>query len=161
MVDKLGDILVIGVGNPYRGDDRAGLLVAHELMDKAPEHVVVVINYGEMATLLEMLGSSDHVIFIDAVAPGSEPGKLHRFEVDKKKLPVEFFRFSTHAFSIPEAIELARAMGQLPGTVVVYGIEGAQFELGDSLSPEVEGSISEVVERILADIESISSLIKS
>ena len=46
------------------------------------------------------------------------------------ELPAELFRASTHHFGLAEAVELARAVGQLPERLVVFGIEGASFGRG-------------------------------
>jgi len=54
--------------------------------------------------------------------------------------------------SVAEAIELARALGQLPPKLVVYGIEGKDFSAGVGLSPEVEGRIAELTERVLREL---------
>ena len=64
----------------------------------------------------------------------------------------EFFRFSTHAFGLAEAVELARALGRLPPRLIVYGIEGKSFEAGVGLSPEVGAAVQEVVERVLGEL---------
>ena len=52
-------------------------------------------------------------------------------------LPAHFAHTSTHAFGVAEAIELARALRQLPSSLVVYGVEGTTFEPGMCLSTAV------------------------
>jgi hypothetical protein len=47
---------------------------------------------------------------------------------------------------------LARAVGQLPPRVIVYGVEGEDFSMGAQLSPTVRAAVGEVVTRIIADI---------
>jgi hydrogenase maturation protease len=58
------------------------------------------------------------------------------------------FHYSTHAFSVAEAVELARALGELPPKLVLYGIEGKNFDCGIGLSSEVEKATEEIVRRI-------------
>ncbi len=144
--------VVIGIGNPYRGDDAAGLCIAQQLMDKVPEGVSVLVNFGEISELLDLMKDAKTVILLDAVKSGSETGRIFRFDATEQKMPVEYFRFSTHAFSIPEAIELARVLGQLPSKVIVYGVEGKGFEIGDPLSPEVESAVIEVVGQVISEL---------
>ena len=55
---------------------------------------------------------------------------------------------STHGLGLGEAIELARAMGELPSRIVVYGIEGRDFARGRGLSREVEAALEEVSLRV-------------
>jgi hydrogenase maturation protease len=63
------------------------------------------------------------------------------------------FRHSTHAFDIAGAIELARALNQLPPRVVVFGIEGANFEAGTELSGEVQAALPALVARVIQQIQ--------
>ena len=70
------------------------------------------------------------------------------FDVHTQTIPTKFFHYSTHAFGIAEAIELARALKQLPQDLIVYGIEGKCFEAGIGLSREVEKAVEEVMMRV-------------
>jgi hydrogenase maturation protease len=144
--------LIIGVGNEHRRDDAVGLVVARRLKEAAPEHVRVLEESGEAAALMDSWKGADAVILIDAVRSGAKPGTLHRLDAHKQSIPTRFFHYSTHAFGAAEAIELARALSQLPPRVIVYGIEGKTFEAGLGLSPEVEKAAQEVVERALGDL---------
>lgn len=49
---------------------------------------------------------------------------------------------------IPEAIELARVLDELPPRLIVYGIEGAEFEAGAGLSSAVAAAVAEMIDRI-------------
>jgi hydrogenase maturation protease len=144
--------LIIGLGNEYRRDDAVGLMVARRLKDAAPEHVRVLEQSGEGAGLMESWKDADAVILIDAVHSGAKPGTLHRLDAHAQPIPTRFFHYSTHAFSVAEAIELARALGQLPPRLILYGIEGKTFEAGLGLSPEVEKAAQKVVGRVLGDL---------
>jgi len=148
--------LIIGVGNEHRRDDAVGLVVARRLKEAVPEHVRVLEESGDAAALMESWKDADTVILIDAVRSGTEPGTLHRLDAHTQPIPTRFFHCSTHAFGVAEAIELARALSQLPSRVIVYGIEGKTFEAGQGLSPEVEKATQEVVERALGDLCAVS-----
>ena len=91
------------------------------------------------------------VLLIDATRSGSPPGTIHRFDAHAEPLPSRFFHYSTHAFSVAEAVELARALDQLPPQLIVYGIEGKNYTAGEGLSPEVETAGAAVVARVLQD----------
>ena len=144
--------LVIGLGNEYRRDDAVGLVVARRLREAAPASVLVLEETGEGASLLESWQDADTVILIDAVQSGAAPGTVHRLDASAKPIAREFFRFSTHAFGLAEAVELARALGRLPPRLIVYGIEGKSFEAGVGLSPEVEAAAQVVVEWVLGEL---------
>jgi len=144
--------LIIGLGNEYRGDDAVGLIVARRLREAAPESVRVLEESGEGAALLESWQDADAVILIDAVHSGAKPGTIHRFDAHVQPIARKFFRFSTHAFGVAEAVELARALGRVPPRLIVYGVEGKRFEAGVGLSPDVEAAVQEVAERVLGEV---------
>ncbi|HEV2494860.1 MAG TPA: hydrogenase maturation protease [Terriglobia bacterium] len=142
--------IVIGLGNQYRRDDAAGLIVARRLRGRTS--CAVWEHSGETVALMEYWKGADMVIIADAVQSGGAPGTIHRFDATMGRLPGRFFRTSTHAVNLVEAVELARALTQLPRRLIVYGIEGQNFEAGIGLSVDVESAIQEVVERILGEI---------
>jgi len=152
MKTKMPKTIFIGVGNPFRSDDGAGRAVARRLRDEIPADVRVLEETGDGAELLEAWEGADRVILVDAVQSGAPPGTIHRFDARAEKLPSWFSRSSTHAFGVAEAIELARTMGDLPPSLIVYGIEGLDFSAGTELSPEVTGVISSAANLILKEI---------
>jgi hydrogenase maturation protease len=95
---------------------------------------------------------------VDACVSGAPPGTVRRFDVSSSAMPALAPGFSTHGFGPAEAVELARALGRLPRRTVVYTIEGASFETGASLSPEVAAAVAEVVRRLWAEIVGTSVL---
>jgi hydrogenase maturation protease len=144
--------LVIGIGNEYRGDDAAGRLVARRLHERLPGDVIVRECSGESATLMELWQGHDRVYLVDAVQSHQPPGTLHRLAAHERELPRDFFHTSTHAFSLAEAVELARALDQLPHEVIIYGIEGSWFEPGTRLTPAVASGIEQAADRIHAEL---------
>ena len=145
-------VLLVGVGNDYRGDDGAGLAVARSLKALGLPGVAVVEATGDGASLLDVWQGHEHVVIFDAVSSGAVPGAVHRFDVCARPLSAKLLRSSTHAFGLADAIELARAMGQLPNHLVVYGVEGKRFEAGAGLSEEVERAVHGVVEHIAREL---------
>lgn len=144
--------IVIGVGNEYRGDDGAGRMVARSLAGRTPAGVDVKEASGESAGLMELWSGRERVYLVDAVESRRPAGTIHRLEAHRQELPRDFFHCSTHAFSVAEAVELARSLELLPPEVIVYGIEGKWFEPGQKLTPEVDQAVAEVADRILAEI---------
>jgi hydrogenase maturation protease len=150
-IDSL--LLVIGVGQEWRGDDAAGLLVARRLRPLGPR-VTVLENSGSVSDLLAAWQESVAVILVDAVRGGGRPGGIYRFPVHERPLPAELFpAASTHAWGVAQAVALSRALGELPPHLVVYGIEGQDFGLGREVSPEVALAVPEVARRIRQEIQ--------
>ena len=87
-------------------------------------------------------------------ASGATVGTVRRFDVGSAPLPQGAFNFniSTHGLGLAEAVELARALDQLPDRCVVYAIEAASFQPGAPLSPPVAAAIAEVGNRVRDEI---------
>jgi hydrogenase maturation protease len=151
-IDSL--LQVIGLGQEWRGDDAAGLLVVRRLCQLAGSRVTILENSGSMSDLLATWQGADWVILADAVRGGGRPGEIHRFPVHEKPLPADLFpAHSTHAWGLGQAVALGRVLQQLPPYLVIYGIEGRNFGLGQELSPAVAEAIPEVARRIGREIE--------
>lgn len=143
--------MVVGLGNPLRRDDAAGILAARRLTQVAPGLSVLEAS-GEGAGLMDAWAGRECVYLIDAVRAGGEPGRLHRLDAHEREIPSDFFHYSTHAFSLAEAVELARALGELPARLVIYGIEGCDFGTGEGLSPAVADGVGRAVAAILQEL---------
>ena len=75
-----------------------------------------------------------------------------KVDVGSGSLPREVRLASTHALSVGEALELGRALGRAPRRVVLLGVEGAAFAMGDPLTPSVEAALEEVVAEALGEL---------
>lgn len=148
--------LVVGIGNGFRSDDAAGLEVARDLAARGLEGVAVTESDGEPASLMERWRGCGRVVLVDAVDAGSEPGAILRFDAGRDPLPTMAFGASTHVLGLGEAIELARALGRLPETVLVYGIQGGDFSPGTGLSEPVRRAVAETAERVVAEMRRAS-----
>jgi hydrogenase maturation protease len=145
--------LVIGVGNPYRGDDGVGLAVAQQVRKSAGEDVVVLECEQEPTRLVDAWEGADVAVVVDACAGGAAPGTVHRFDVGEGPLPARVFRSSTHSFGVGDAVELARTLGRLPERLVVYGVEGSEFGAGASLSSPVASAVRGVAAAIVDEFQ--------
>ena len=80
-------------------------------------------------------------------------GTVHRVDPGDGPLPGDLGLASTHAFSVSDALELGRALGRAPHRVIVIGVEGAAFGMGDPVTAEVEAALDGVAESVLAELE--------
>ena len=147
--------LVIGIGNAYRRDDAVGLVIARHLLREASNTFEVREENGEGASLLEAWGQSNNVILVDATHSGAVPGTVVRLDAGVTPVPIRYFRYSTHAFGVAEAIELARSLGRLPRRLVVFGVEGNDFTAGEGLSAEVAASVPGLLEAVTAEAQAL------
>lgn len=150
-------ILILGIGNLWRGDDAAGRHAAQRLAEQIFSPAITVREVeGEGAAVMEALEGPDAAILIDAVESGAPPGTVHRWDVSTESMNARFLRCSTHNFSVHDAVEMARALGKLPSRVFVFGIESKEFSPGQGMSPEVETSMGELVAQVLDQVHALT-----
>jgi len=147
-----GNTVVIGIGNPDRGDDGIGHAVARALHARCPKDTLVITHSGEATSLLAAMDGAARVLIVDACRSGAPAGTLHRLDVTREPLPTGRFGFSSHGFGLAEAIELARALDQMPRQCLVYAVEGVAFDVGAGLSPAVAGVIDDVAARLAFEL---------
>ena len=138
--------IYIGCGNELRGDDAAGLLVARHLRSlglNACEHT------GDGLNLIQLWEPSSEVVLVDAVLAQGNPGQVRVWDGIAAPLETDLFRCSSHSLGVGEAIEMARLLGSLPKQLIIYGIEGKQFEVGTTPSTAVLQAVEKVVQMIL------------
>ncbi|QGM96352.1 hydrogenase maturation protease [Methylocystis parvus] len=145
-------VLVIGVGNPDRGDDGAGREVVNRLRRIAPEGTEFVELSGEAAGLLALFETASAAVIIDASRSGAPAGAIRRFDAAAEPLPGGFLAFSSHGFGPAAAIELARTLGVLPPKCVVFAVEGERFDIGAPITQAVSVALDDVVERISREL---------
>jgi hydrogenase maturation protease len=147
-------VVIIGVGNDYRTDDAAGLLAARRLAALGLPGVHVVDSVGDGTDLINAWENMDKAIVIDSVRSESAPGKVYRFDGLTAEIDLEnLSACSTHAFSIPETIALARTLDRLPQSLVIYGVEADSFAPGEGLTEAVAEGVDKIVQMIRAEIE--------
>lgn len=145
------------MGNRWRRDDAAGLEVVTRLRGTLADQVELAEHEGEPTSLIDDWEEADSVWLVDAVSSGAAAGTLHRIEATEQELPAELFRTSTHHVGLAEAVELARAVGRLPGRLVVFGIEGERFDVGEGLSPAVDDAAERAAAAVRDEVARASS----
>jgi hydrogenase maturation protease len=144
--------IVLGIGNPDRGDDAAGPAVARHLRRLLLAGVEVIEHGGEATALVAQMEGTASAFLIDACASGAPPGTIHRFDVNAAPVPDMAVGLSTHGFGLAMAVELARTLGQLPPRCIVYAIDGASFTTGAPLSSPVAAAVADVVDRLCGEL---------
>ena len=148
-------ILLIGIGNEYRSDDSIGLHVIRALKEQNLPETLMIESSGDGAELIEMFSVARMAILIDAVTSGGEPGAMYRFDALRQTIPAQLSLQSTHVFGVVEAIELARALDQLPPYLIIYAIEGGNFSIGIGLSSKASEAVQKVVERVNCEVQDV------
>ena len=108
---------------------------------------------GEGTDLIGRWSGYSRVYLFDAVMGRGAPGRVYKLCAAQGEIPSDFFKYSSHAFSLAEAVELARILDRLPRQLVVFGVEGEQFGYGECLSPAVQAGTERVLAQVLAELE--------
>jgi len=138
------------LGSPFRGDDAVGPAVAERLRGAG---AAVLDCADEPTRLLGLWDGLDTVVVVDALSSGAAPGTLHRIDAEEGPLPRDLRLASTHAMGIADALELGRALGQAPRRVVVLGVEGASFGMGEKMTAAVASALDGLLESVLRELE--------
>jgi hydrogenase maturation protease len=145
-------LLVIGVGNPDRGDDAAGRAVARRLLARGIRGLEVRECVGDAAALMESWAGHDDVVLVDACRGAGPPGSVHRVGPEEAAAVATLRDASTHSLGVAAAIGLARALGRLPSRLVIYAIEASHSREGAGLSTEVEHAVEEVLSLVRREV---------
>ncbi len=132
--------LFLGVGNRDRGDDGVGPLLAEKLLkNKVLKELGVDIlpHSGEGASLMDLWEGTEKTVIVDSMKSGLSVGNIRRFDARVDRLSGGTFYYSSHLFSLAEAVEMARQLDRLPSSLIVYGIEGGAYSFGAGLSSKV------------------------
>jgi len=142
------NLLVIGIGHPYRRDDAIGWRVADRVEQLQPDDVTVLRHHGEGTDLMARWQGRERVVLVDATCSGASPGTVRHWD-DPLTVPASCFPKSSHVFGVAEALSLAASLGRLPAALRVVGIEGADFSAGEDLDERVENSVDVAVSMVL------------
>ncbi len=142
-------VLIVGYGNPLRGDDGVGPEVARRLAAEFQDPDIEVLTELQLKPeLAELMSRAEIAIFIDARA-GDQPGEVRIEEVR----PGEPERTFSHQFAPPMLLMTAQVLySRIPRTFLV-SVGGQNFELSEGLSEAVQRAIPEVlatVRRLIA-----------
>ncbi len=142
--------IVIGVGNRDRGDDAAGPLVCDRLRARLGAGALVrtFVCEGSIPDLALHWQPDDHVVIVDAMRPGTDPGRIATWDATFDSLPTPG-AVSTHDIDVSVGIELARAIGRMPARLVLIGIEAVQVEWRTPPSAPVAAAIDAVVDDLV------------
>ncbi len=147
--------LIVGLGNPLRGDDGVGVRVAQALAaGTLPPGVEVVDGGTQGLGLVNLMEGRQRVILVDATDVGQRPGQFLCFALDEAHLPGDDPHLSVHAAGLRDALMLARALEILPPEVIIFGVQPASLEWEGALSPQVEAALPGLIAAVMAEITS-------
>ena len=149
----MADTLVVGVGNPLRGDDGIGPAVVEWLRARRlPADVELIDARMSGLDLALTLTGCRRAVVIDAADMGRAPGEWARLTPQQVCPADRDGRLSPHAAGLAEALALGAALGTLPEQVVIFGVQPAQVTWSIGLSAAARRAVSGVGQAILHEI---------
>ncbi len=146
--------IVIGIGNPDRGDDAVGVEVARQVAAERLD--VLALEFDDPSEALDAWEPEDTVVLTDAISSGGEPGDIHVVDIAEQKLPAgNWSAAGTHAFGLAAIVELARSLDLMPRRLVVVGVEARQFDHGAPMSEAVQAAVPAAAEAVFTVIDAV------
>ena len=145
--------LILGLGNPLRGDDGVGPFVVKALLDRGLPQGVKALDAGSGGlALLQIMEGWDRVLVVDAADVGRQPGQFVRFRPDQAELGQRSDGLSFHETGLADALTLARALDQPLPEIIIFGVQPAHMDWGQGLSPDVSAAVPALMEAILSEL---------
>ncbi len=148
--------LILGLGNPLRGDDGAGKAVIDALEKETLPSEVELVDGGTPGLESVLLWQGyDRVLIVDAAQMGLSPGEWRRFSMHDAvlKRSATALTGTLHAVGLAEAIALGEALDALPQELLIFGIEPQQVAWAPGLSRAVETAVAAVCSAICLEVE--------
>ncbi|MBL9008132.1 MAG: carbamoyltransferase HypF [Myxococcales bacterium] len=138
-------LLVVGVGNPSRGDDAAGPCFVEHIAELLSDDV----RQGRLDVLTDFqlqiehaldLKDRERVVFVDASVQIQEPFSFERISPQRDQ------RHSSHAMSPRAVLEVHQRIFGPPPDAWCMAIHGQRFELGEPISPATRSALSQALD---------------
>lgn len=147
-------IKVLGLGVYMQGDDEIGLEIVRRWeeahgADFLADQIEVDCLESPGLNLLGTIAGLDAAVLVDAVQSGAPAGTVIQLSEDDIAADAEGSG-SWHGWGAAETLSLGRELAgeDLPETIIIIGVEGAVFSLGEGLSPAVRNAIPSAVELV-------------
>lgn len=144
-------IILVGLGHEMHGDDEIGLEVVRRWSAEHPAglpgmEIRTRILDSPGIDLLGTIAGLDAAILVAALRGGAPLGAV-RILKDEQLLDSQGAGRQKSAWGAAETLSLGRRLApeDLPGELILVGIEGAAFGLGEGLSPAVRAAIPEAL----------------
>jgi hydrogenase maturation protease len=141
-------VLIIGIGNPLRGDDAVGWSIIDELTQHLLKANISLIKVQQLTMdLVDTLQAVDRVIFIDA-RHGDSPGIIHHQRIGAN---TSLGGNVSHYFDPGTLLAAVQALYGHHPFAELYTIVAESFEYGADLTRSVQTSARKLANRLIID----------
>ncbi len=166
-------ILILGIGNPLRGNDAVGIEAANNIKNFFSDRDIDIDVKTASTTnidILNIISGYDKVVIIDAVKTADRNlGRIHILHAKhlksssyhilcniraRRRISTDTFsvaEYTTHNIDLGTTLEIGRALGMKIPKITIYGIEvGCENEdFKQGLSKRVKAAVPAVTKKIL------------
>lgn len=150
--------LILGVGNLLLSDEGVGIHAVRRLLEREDLSDEIQIVDGGTAGLALMVYLEDvgRLVIIDAMETGGPPGTLVR--LSGNQIPAYMaLKVSPHEITLPDFLAAAKLRDLYPREVIVWGVQPESMEVGIDLSPALAARLAELVDRVVAEFQSVTN----
>jgi len=146
----MGRILIIGFGNPLRGDDGFGWHAAHRLAEAPKDDSVRVLAVHQLTPeLAEPISEAELVIFIDA-SHGGAPGTRKCEEIAVNATAATSL---AHYFTPTSLLGCTHTIFGASPRALIFTFVADSFDFCESLTPRAEAALPEILQRVLEEVD--------
>ncbi len=151
---NLPQIMVLGVGCKLLTDEGFGVHVVEKLTADYdfPDNVSVIDGGVLGVNLLGVISEADHLIVVDVIRNGGEPGTLYRLA--GQEIPARIrAKNSLHQIDFLEALTLCQALDKVPETVII-GVEPEDITTYSvELTPTIAAKTDAMIDMVFKELQ--------
>ena len=141
--------VVMGLGNLLNRDEGLGVHLLKQLDAQlnSPDNLELLDGGVLGLNLLPIVEDCSHLLVLDAINAGKEPGKV--IELSRDQIPLYAgVKLSQHQVTFQEVLGLANIRGLLPENLYMIGIQPSDLSVGVEMSPVIIEAFPEALYRI-------------
>jgi len=145
-----GKIVILGIGNPVKGDDAAGMIFVEKIERLDRFECIKGGLFPENYTGEIILKKPDTLIIIDAINMNGSPGDIVLLKPEQLKDE----SFASHG--TPISVLIKYLSNFIKDNIYILGIQPKVVNVGNQLSKEVLESV-DTLEKIFTDISKLNN----
>ncbi len=152
------EVIVLGLGNLLNTDEGIGVHAIWEMQRRHEEEGrypgIQLVDGGVLGMrLLPYVDAATHLILLDCVDAGRDPGELVELEGDDIPLYAGI-KVSMHQVTFQEVLGVSLARGHLPDHLYLIGMQPVSLAIGVEPSPQGRAAIPRMIQRAEAVLQS-------
>lgn len=132
-----GRVCLIGIGNIDHGDDGLGMRLAEELVEAGVVDIVAAGTIPEAYIGAVCEHEFDHVVFVDAVEFGADPGSV--IFLNAAEIESRFPQISTHKISLSMLAKFVESNGMTKAWLL--GVQPESIGAGRQICSKVRATL--------------------